>query len=133
MASILKVDELQGIASAGDITVTSEGGSVTQSLQQGLTKAWISFIGTGTVSIRDSFNVSSLNDTGTGNYDYHLTNPLTGTKTWSVVSAGGISGNYTAVKSYPNGTDNPFIDTSVPTGGWTDAADVQSVVNGDLA
>jgi len=26
MASILKVDELQGITSAGDITVTSEGG-----------------------------------------------------------------------------------------------------------
>ena len=38
MASILKVDELQGIATAGDITVTSEGGAATQSLQQGLAK-----------------------------------------------------------------------------------------------
>ena len=27
MASILKVDEMQGVTSAGDITITSEGGS----------------------------------------------------------------------------------------------------------
>ena len=39
MASILKVDALQGITSAGDITVTSAGGAATQSLQQGLSKA----------------------------------------------------------------------------------------------
>ena len=29
MASILKVDEMQGVTSAGDITITSEGGSAT--------------------------------------------------------------------------------------------------------
>ena len=33
MASILKVDEMQGVTSAGNITITSEGGSATQSLQ----------------------------------------------------------------------------------------------------
>ena len=68
MASILKVDALQGITSAGDITVTSEGGAATQSLQQGLAKAWINFNGTGTIAQRDSFNVSSLTDAGTGKY-----------------------------------------------------------------
>jgi hypothetical protein len=29
MASILKVDSMQGVTSAGDITITSEGGAAT--------------------------------------------------------------------------------------------------------
>ena len=39
MASILKVDAMQGVTAAGDITITSEGGAATQSLQQGLAKS----------------------------------------------------------------------------------------------
>lgn len=74
MASILKVDALQGVTSAGDITVTSEGGSATQSLQQGLAKMWCIFNGTGTVAILDSINSASLTDGGTGNYDVNYTN-----------------------------------------------------------
>jgi len=76
MASILKVDELQGITAAGDITVTSEGGAATQSLQQGLAKAWVNFNGTGTIASRDSFNVASLTDNGTGNYDVNISNSM---------------------------------------------------------
>ena len=67
MASILKVDELQGIATAGDITVTSEGGAVTQSLQQGLAKQFIDFDMAGTTP-RDSLNLSSLTDSATGRF-----------------------------------------------------------------
>ena len=66
MSEIL-VDNLTGKTSAGDITVTSEGGAATQSLQQGLAKVWIDFAGDGS-SINDSFNVASLNDIGTGDY-----------------------------------------------------------------
>jgi len=33
-----------------------------------LAQAWISFIGTGTVTIKDDFNVSSVTDNGTGDY-----------------------------------------------------------------
>ena len=65
MASILKVDELRGIVSAGDITVTSEGGAATQSLQQGLAKMWAQ-INQSSFSILDSINVSSASDDGTG-------------------------------------------------------------------
>ena len=66
--SELLVDNLTGKTSAGDITVYGEGGTVTQSLQQGLAKAWVSFDGTGTIAARDSFNVSSLTDNGTGDH-----------------------------------------------------------------
>jgi len=76
MASILKVDALQGITAAGDITVTSEGGAATQSLQQGLAKVWIRFNGTGTISINDSFNVSGIVDGGTGVYDVTINNDM---------------------------------------------------------
>ena len=76
MASILKVDELQGIVSAGDITVTSEGGSATQSLQQGLAKVWGHLNGTGTIAIRDSFSVSSATDHGTGDYSFAFVNSM---------------------------------------------------------
>jgi hypothetical protein len=31
-------------------------------------KAWVNFNGTGTVAIRDDFNVSSITDNGTGDY-----------------------------------------------------------------
>lgn len=73
------VDELKGKTSTGDITVTSEGGAATQSLQQGLAKSWTSFNGTGTVAIRDSLNTSSMTDNNTGNYNFNFTNSFTDT------------------------------------------------------
>ena len=67
MASILKVDEMQGVTSAGDITITSEGGSATQSLQQGLAKHWINLDSdAGTPAALDSLNTASVSDNGTG-------------------------------------------------------------------
>ncbi len=48
------------------LTATSEGGAVTTSIQQGIAKSWINFNGTGTIASRDSFSVSSISDTGTG-------------------------------------------------------------------
>ena len=83
MASILKVDEMQGVTSAGDITITSEGGSATQSLQQGLVKAWINKPQNG-ASINDSLNVSSLDDDGSGDFGVHYTNDFSSTNyCWS--------------------------------------------------
>ena len=65
MASVLKVDEMQGVTSAGDITITSEGGSATQSLQQGLVKFWMQ-ADLSSMSYDDSFNASSATDFATG-------------------------------------------------------------------
>ena len=65
MASLLKVDSLTGVTTAGSISVTGEGNSTTTNLQQGLAKAWARIAGDGT-SIVDSFNVASHADDGTG-------------------------------------------------------------------
>ena len=64
--SEIKVDTLTGKTSAGDITVTSEGGAATMQLQQGLAKAWANVNASATYSIRNSLNISSVSDLGTG-------------------------------------------------------------------
>ena len=76
MASILKVDEMQGVTAAGDITITSEGGAATQSLQQGLAKAWLNLNGTGTIAIVQSLNIASVVDNGTGTYTATYTSSM---------------------------------------------------------
>lgn len=39
-------------------------------------KAWVNFNGTGTVAIRDNYNVSSITDNGTGDYTINFTSAL---------------------------------------------------------
>ena len=63
--SEIKVDSLTGKTTAKTVTVTV-GATATQSLEQGLAKTWISINTTGTISIRDSFNVSSATDVAIG-------------------------------------------------------------------
>ena len=58
MASILRVNTLTD-ASSNNSTAMS-------TINQGTAKAWGLFNGTGTVAIRDSFNISGISDGGTG-------------------------------------------------------------------
>ena len=57
------------------LTVDSEGGSATTNLAQGLLKSWIK-PAAALASISDSFNVSSLDDDGTGDGGVHITNDM---------------------------------------------------------
>ena len=74
--SEIKVDTLTGKTSAGDITVTSEGGAATQSLQQGLAKCWINFDATSSNAIRDSLSIGSITDSGTGVFSLNLSSAM---------------------------------------------------------
>ena len=56
MTSILNVDEIAAKNGTSPVTLT----------KQSAAKAWINFNGTGTIATRDSFSVSSISDTGTG-------------------------------------------------------------------
>ena len=77
MASELKVDKFTGVTTAGSIDVTGEGNSTTTNLQQGLAKAWNKFQGdASSIAVDDSFNVSSLEDVGTGQYRSIYTNNM---------------------------------------------------------
>ena len=78
MASVLKVDTLTGVTTAGSIAVTGEGNSTTTNLQQGLCKAWLQ--GNSDASTDDSFNIGGSTDNGTGDYTYSFTTNLGNTQ-----------------------------------------------------
>jgi hypothetical protein len=46
---------------------------------RGIAKAWVNFNGTGTIAARDSENVSSLTDNGTGDYSANLSSSMANT------------------------------------------------------
>jgi hypothetical protein len=141
MASILKVDALQGITAAGDITVTSEGGAATQSLQQGLAKSWVNFNGSGTLAVRDSFNVTSVSDNGTADYTISYASSLanddysisgisanmgsTMSQIWIANSAYVASGSFRMLTLYVSNTGGG--------GGAADQTFVSVHIHGDLA
>jgi hypothetical protein len=52
-----------------------------------LCKAWVNFNGTGTVAIRDQFNVSSITDNGVGDYTVNFTSAM-GSSNYSVSAIG---------------------------------------------
>ena len=58
------------------IVGTSHSKSKIIGRSQDIVKTWINFDGTGTVSIRGSFNVSSLTDYGTGFYYVNYITPM---------------------------------------------------------
>ena len=103
MASTIKIDNIIGVTTAGSIAVTGEGNSTTTNLQQGLCKAWSnSLTASGTASNQDSFNVSSIDDDGTGDFGIHFSNSM---------------GNATYVVTFGMDDDNttgsiPHCDTS---------------------
>tara|TARA_A100001391_G_scaffold62467_1_gene38936 strand:- start:342 stop:755 length:414 start_codon:yes stop_codon:yes gene_type:complete len=72
--STLEVDKIQGVTTAGSISVTGEGNSTTTNLQQGLAKASCNLDGSGTATIRASSNISSVTDNATGKYTHAFTN-----------------------------------------------------------
>jgi len=66
--STLKVNTIQD---------TSGGsGSTPEQIKKGTCKAWINFNGIGTVAIRQSYNVSSLTDNGTGQYTVNFSSAV---------------------------------------------------------
>ena len=66
-------------------------------LSKNACKAWVNFNGTGTVAIRDSYNVSSITDNGTGDYDVNFTNAMADTN-YSV----GCTADYVTTAAWPS-------------------------------
>lgn len=59
----------------------------------GSAKAWVNLDGTGTVSIRASYNVTSITDNGTGDYTINFTNAMSDTNYAAMQSYGYVSGD----------------------------------------
>ena len=83
--SEIRANTISDAAGTGPVTLTGQSAA----------KAWVNFNGTGTVAIRDSGNVSSITDNGTGFYTVNFTTAMP-------------NANYSAIGAY-GGTE--------PTGG----------------
>ena len=96
-------------------------------------RSWVMFNGTGTVSIFTSFNVSSIGDSGTGNYRVNLSHSHANNQYCCLVAGtGGQTSGGTAVldtssfqgngSNYPNSSTSYQIRSVTGTGSNTDAA-----------
>jgi hypothetical protein len=84
MVGIVKVDTLQNNAGTSSVDMDY--------VVNGTAKSWVNFNGTGTIATRDSLNVASLTDEGTGAYQTNLTTSLDNANYAVVGSAGGSGG-----------------------------------------
>ena len=123
MSEIL-VNKLTGTSTAGSILVTGEGNSTTTNLQQGLSKVWINFDGTGTIASRDSLNISGLTDNATGHYTVTVSSAMANndfavTTTGFTEIAAGRVGLFAGLRTNSLSSDTPsiyFTTTSIQMG-----------------
>ena len=74
-------NKLTGKTAAGNVTITSEGGSATMQLQAGVAKHFIVYDETQTID--NSLNNSSITDIGTGNHKFAFTNNFSAAKSYN--------------------------------------------------
>ena len=112
--STLKVNTVQHNTSGFNNVVQFSDGAGTQNGT--LCRAFVNFNGTGTVAIRDDFNVSSITDLGTGDYRVNFSNSLSNQNyctVASVCSNGSINGAVNSVDIYSRSNTNVVTpDTS---------------------
>lgn len=114
--------------------------STPEEISQGRAKAWVNFNGTGTVAIRDSFNVSSITDNGTGAYTVNFSTAMANANYVAVISAAyGASYNF----AMPNtiGSGGTLADSTVNShrfsvvvynaSSWSDSPHIHFAVFGD--
>jgi hypothetical protein len=80
--SEIRANTISDAAGTGPITLT----------KQSAAKVWVNFDGTGTIAVRDSMNVSSLTDIGTGlyilNYSSNMANTNYSTNSYAHKTSG---------------------------------------------
>jgi hypothetical protein len=103
----------------------------------GSAKAWVNFNGTGTIAVRDSFNVASLTDDGTGKYTVNFTNNMANDGFAALNYTSGSAGSSQSVfnNGFLGGNDNEVgsFKMSAYTSAFEDSDVVMATVHGDLA
>jgi len=87
--TIATADIADGAVTLGKVDATS---TEANNIKQRVCKVWVNFNGSGTVAIRDDFNVSSITDSGTGEYLVNFSTALANNDNAMFVSAGKASG-----------------------------------------
>lgn len=137
MASELRVNTLKDASGNNSVATSFVAG--------GSAKAWTNFNGTGTIASRDSFNVGSLTDQATGQYDINFTSNMGNANHCPTGDSNGYSttDNFISTTFPALGTSNGSMtgnSTSTTSLGsynsgvaYADAALIFVSVDGDLA
>jgi len=91
------------MSKAAELAEFGSGISSGPNAVEGLAKAWVHFTGVTTTAARDSFNISSLTDTGTGDTTVNISNAFSNddyacvmfTNASATITAGGFANHYT--------------------------------------
>jgi len=116
-----------GMVSGATSLTTASGSAPSYSA-----RAWVNFNGTGTVAIRDSGNVSSITDNGTGNYTINFTTAMPNAN-YSVVGAAGknainLINLNTPADSYSQTISEVRLTTTYVNGTVIDATQVNAAI-----
>jgi hypothetical protein len=130
MASILRVNTLTDASSNNSIATSFVAG--------GSAKAWVNFDGSASgAASRDTLNVSSMADRGTGLATMSLTSAMGNSNYAGATSCMGTNGdddgrNYIAV-AMPKDADEVYVNQFTTAGSAADAGYVAAHIMGDLA
>ena len=101
-------------------------------IEPGLAKAWINFNGTGTIAIRDSFNVSGIVDNGTGHYTITLDTDFTSADYSAQASIRNtVSSDYASLAQEGQTSGALHVRSFQSNGGFVDVNLVSVVAFGD--
>ena len=128
--STLKAANIQSTTTGAPTFKTSSGTEIGQ-----LVKVWVNFDGTGTIAIRDDFNVNDLTDNGTGDYTITFTNAMSDTNYAVALSAAsdtaGGSGNRRIISPRTKATNSHRIScNAVSNNDAKDCVQVNMVIFG---
>jgi hypothetical protein len=130
MTSVLNVDSI----------AAKDGTSPVELTKQSAAKVWINFDGTGTISIRDSFSVSSIDDDGTGLYSYNLSTAMASPFNYNcnsnaarTIATSGIATTNRSAASIPENGTSVLIGARNLSNAAVDCEQMHGNIHGDLA
>ena len=126
MTSVLNVDTIADKAGTGPVGLT----------KQHAAKAWVNFDGSASAAAaRDSFNLSSMTDSGTGDHEMNVSSALVNDDFSSTSSCRGDSSNDNrSICTLNSSTTNVNVNTFISDDGSVgDVAENHVTIHGDLA
>lgn len=96
-------------------TISNAGGTASvpvDTVVSGSAKAWVNFNGTGTVAIRQAFNVTSITDNGVGDYTVNFTSAMADAN-YSAVGVSQYGGSGVGANRFSLHTTTPQATGSV--------------------
>lgn len=109
----------------------------TEQICRGAAKAWVAFNGVGTVSVLNSYNISSITDDAVGRYTLNFTKPMKNLN-YAYSGAGRWSNSSSSAVHVGQNVNQAKLLTALPiqvsnssTGSAVDMADVTVIIHGD--